>query len=202
MPVSGLEHQEGHRLSPGRSTDLILSHDTRVCVCASHVHTHMNLRGDSMYRSTQTQTCMLHTPALRLRGKHEQSLVMCTLVPTLTHAHVSPFRRILTFLLHACRTQSHSHGYIYNHTVCQNISVPYAHTPSCTNTQIHAAHTHVHTHSCVQLCTHSYPLYTHRAQLHTHVHKSTFTYARIRQAHSGSHTSPYPVHKTYLHKYM
>lgn len=75
------------------------------------------------------------------------------------------------------------------------------HTHPAAPTPVHAAHTRAHTHSCVQLCTHSYPLYTHKAQLYTRVHKLTFTYAHIRQVHSGSHTSPYPVHKTYLHKY-
>lgn len=134
-----------------------------------------------MYRSTHTQTCMLHTPALRLRGKHEQSLVMCTLVPTLTHAHVSPFTRIRTFLLHTCRTQSHSRGYTYVHTVRQNISVPYARTPSCTNTHTCSSYACTYT----QLCTAVHPRlpFAHpQAQLYTRAQ----TDIHIRPHQAGS----------------
>lgn len=152
MPVSGLGHGEGPLLSPGWSTGLILSHDTQVC--AYHAHTHKNFHGDLVHRSTHTQTFMRHTPAAQTKretwvrsGYEHPRAHACTC------AHVSPFRHILMFLLHACRAQKHSHRYTHIPTACRNISI---HTLTCTHpaapTPKYMQLTQMYIHTAVNSC--------------------------------------------------
>ena len=80
------------------------------------------------------------------------------------------------------------------------------HTHPATPTPIYLQLIYKYIHTALYTCAPTATLYTHmnthRAQLYAHMHKSIFKYAHISQVHLGSHTSPYPVNKTYIYKYM
>lgn len=96
--VSGLQCREGHFFPPALSTGLVLSYD--VCVFLSCTHPmKLHILSHMSHRNTHTQTCMLHTPAFRPRGKHTNKVQLCThCAHTRTCSHMPPFRHILTHL--------------------------------------------------------------------------------------------------------
>ena len=116
-------------------------------------------------------------------------------------------RHIFMFLLHTCGTQKHSHRHLYVHSLPKHqCTYLLMHTHPATPTPIYLQLIYKYIHTALYTCAPTATLYTHmnthRAQLYAHMHKSIFKYAHISQVHPGSHTSPYPVNKTYIYKYM
>lgn len=140
---------------------------THVCVCASHVHTHMNLRGDSMYRSTHTQTRMLHTPALRQRKTRTKSGYVRTCAHTHnmhTCLHLGAFSRSSSTPagLKAIHVDTHTSTRSAKTSAYLLHTRPAAPTPRCM--QLIRVHIHTAVYSCAPtatLCTPTRLNYTH-----------------------------------------